>query len=63
VTAQLRRPWSDGSTAPLLHPLELLERLIEIARGENAESQIPEAPGDRQRAGAAHERLVQLAEI
>ena len=29
---------------------------------EDAESQVPEAPGDLQRAGAGHERLVQLAE-
>ena len=30
---------------------------------EDAESQVPEAPGDLQRAGAGHERLVQLAEL
>ena len=30
MTAQLRHPWSDGSTAPLLHPLELLERLTSL---------------------------------
>ena len=47
------------------HPLVLapvVMRLLEIARGEDAESQVPEAPGDLQRAGAGHERLVQLAE-
>jgi hypothetical protein len=38
-------------------------RLFEKARGEDAESQVPEAPGDLQRASAGHERLVQLAEI
>jgi hypothetical protein len=27
---QLRRPWSDGSTAWLLDPLELLERLAAL---------------------------------
>ena len=37
-------------------------RLREIGRGENAESQVPEAPGDLQRAPAAHERLVRLVE-
>ena len=47
------------------HPLVLapvVMRLLEIGRGEDAESQVPEAPGDLQRAGAGHERLVQLAE-
>ena len=38
-------------------------RLREIARGEDAKSQVPEAPGDLQRAGAGRERLVQLAEL
>ena len=33
-----------------------------MAGGEDAKSQIPEAPGDLQRAGTGHERLVQLAE-
>ena len=37
-------------------------RLPEIGRGENAESQVPEAPGDLQRPPAAHERLVRLVE-
>ena len=27
---QFRRPWSDGSTALLLDPLELLERLAAL---------------------------------
>ena len=46
-------------------PLELapeVVRLREIGRGQDAESQVPEAPGDLQRAGAGHECLVQLAE-
>ena len=38
-------------------------RLLEINRGEDAESQVAEAPGDLQRTGAGHERLVQLAEL
>jgi hypothetical protein len=37
--------------------------LREIARGDDADAQVPEAPSDLQRAGAGHERLVQLAEI
>ncbi len=48
------------------HPLILtpeVMRLHEIARGEDAKSQVPEAPGDLQRAGAGRERLVQLAEL
>ena len=47
------------------HPIILTPeviRLHEIARGEDAKSQVPEAPGDLQRAGAGHERLVELAE-
>ena len=48
------------------HPLVLapvVVRLLEIGRGQDAESQVSEAPGDLQRAGAGHKRLVQLAEI
>src|SRR6266404_1725070 len=37
-------------------------RMFETARGLDAESQVPETPGNLQRAGARHERLVQLAE-
>ena len=37
-------------------------RLLEVRRPEDAESQVPEASGDVQRAVAAHERLVQLSE-
>jgi hypothetical protein len=47
------------------HPLVLAPVVlghIEIARGEDAESQVPEALGDPQRARAGHERLIQLAE-
>src|SRR5262245_63688428 len=36
--------------------------LLEIRRGQNAESQIPEAPGDLQPAGAALDSMVQLPE-
>ena len=49
----------------LNHPLVVappVMRLCEKARGENAESQVTEAPGDLQRAGAGRQRLVQLAE-
>ena len=48
------------------HPIILtpdVMRLREIACGEDAKSQVPEAPGDLQRAGAGRERLVQLAEL
>ena len=52
VDSQLRHP--------LVFASEVM-RLLEKRRGEDAESQISEAPGDLQRAGASHERLVQLA--
>ena len=47
------------------HPLVLapeVMRLLEKARGEDAELQVSEALGDLQRAGPGRERLVQLAE-
>jgi hypothetical protein len=37
-------------------------RLREITRGEDAESQVPEAPGDLQRAGSRRKRLVEITE-
>jgi hypothetical protein len=37
-------------------------RLLEKARGEDAESQVPEALGDLQRPGPCYERSVHLAE-
>jgi len=37
-------------------------RELENHRSEDAEPQVPETPGDLQRAGTGHERLVQLAE-
>ena len=48
------------------HPLvvaSVVVRLLEIAGGQDAESQVPEAPRDLQRLGAGHKRLVQLAEV
>ena len=48
------------------HPLVLaaeVVRLLEIGRGQEAESPVSEAPGDLQRPGAGHQRLVQLAEL
>src|SRR5262249_55657379 len=47
------------------HPIILTPEVIhlhEIARGEDTKSQVPEAPRDLQRAGAGHERLVELTE-
>jgi hypothetical protein len=38
-------------------------RQLQKARGQDSESQVPETPGNLQRAGAAHERLVQLAAL
>src|SRR6266487_1738246 len=37
--------------------------LLKIARADEAQSQVREAPGNLQRARAGHERLVQLSEI
>ena len=34
--------------------------LLEVARGQDAKSQVPEAPCDLQRAGAGRNRLIQL---
>jgi hypothetical protein len=53
----------DGQLGRLLVLTPEVVRLLEIARGEDAESQVPEARGDLQCAGASRERLVQLAEI
>ena len=47
------------------HPFVLapeVMRLHEIARGENAEFEVPQRTRDLQRAGTGSERLVQLAE-
>jgi hypothetical protein len=30
IQYRLRRPWSDGTTAIVYHPLELLERLVAL---------------------------------
>jgi hypothetical protein len=38
-------------------------RLLKIARGEDAKSQVPEAAGHLQRASASHESFVELAKI
>src|SRR5260370_29835677 len=38
-----------------------LMRLREIGPGQDAESQVPEARGNLQRAGACHQRLLQLS--
>src|SRR4026207_1124678 len=46
---------------PLGRPLEVapIEMcLCEIGRGQNTESQVPEAPGNLQRAGAGHQPLL-----
>ena len=59
------RQHGEVAGGQLNHPLILtpeVMRLHEIARGEDAKSQVPEAPGDLQRAGAGHERLVELTE-
>ena len=45
---------------PVFAPV--IVRLLEIARGDDAKPQIPEALGDLQGAGAGHECLVQLVE-
>src|SRR5262245_31969644 len=41
----------------------MVVRLHEEACGEDAESKVPEAPGDRQRTRPGRERLVRLAEL
>src|SRR5262245_52598413 len=44
---------------PIIRTLDVM-RVDERACGKEAKSQVPEASGDLQRAGASHERLVQL---
>ena len=51
---------ANSETCSVFAPI--VERLLEIARGDDAKSQVPEASGDLQGAGAGHECLVQLVE-
>ena len=56
-----RREAIGGQLDRLLEIAPVEMRLREIGRGQDAEPQVPEAPGNLQCAGAGHQRLVRLA--
>ena len=57
-----RREVVGGELDHVLVLAAIVVRLLEIARGEDAKPQVPEALGDLQGAGAGHEGLIQLVE-